>query len=94
MVGDFLSCCARAASGRAAADPAIPVMNSRRRIAFPRLGTTPNLAFNSGNQNRNSRPAIWGAMVCLRSSNPAPHMSARGHSRRFKREVGMTASPQ
>jgi hypothetical protein len=27
-------CCARAASGQAAADPAIPLMRSRRRIAF------------------------------------------------------------
>jgi uncharacterized protein YchJ len=27
-------CCARAASGQAMADPAIPLMRSRRRIAF------------------------------------------------------------
>src|SRR6516162_717257 len=35
-------CCARAASGHAAADPAIPVMKSRRRIAFPRPRTSPS----------------------------------------------------
>jgi hypothetical protein len=28
-------CCARAASGQTEADPAIPLMKSRRRIAFP-----------------------------------------------------------
>ena len=35
------SCCARAVSGHTAADPAITVMKSRRRIAFPKAGTTP-----------------------------------------------------
>src|SRR5215467_1809201 len=35
------TCCACAASGHATADPAIPVMKSRRRIAFPKAGTTP-----------------------------------------------------
>lgn len=33
--GNLLPCCARPESGHAAADPAIPVMKSRRRIAFP-----------------------------------------------------------
>ena len=32
--------CARAASGQAAAEPAITLMKSRRRIAFPKAGTT------------------------------------------------------
>jgi hypothetical protein len=35
-------CCARAASGHVAADPAITLMKSRRRIAFTKAGTTPN----------------------------------------------------
>jgi hypothetical protein len=38
-------CCAGAANGNAAADPAIPAIKSRRRIAFLRLGTMPKLAF-------------------------------------------------
>ena len=32
--------------------------------------------------------------VSLRSNNPKSRMSQLGHSRRFKREVAMTASPQ
>ena len=41
-MGVDLLCCARALSGQAAADPAIPLMKSRRRIAFTKAGTTPN----------------------------------------------------
>jgi hypothetical protein len=36
-------CCARVVSGHEAADPAITVMKSRRRIAFTKAGTTPNM---------------------------------------------------
>jgi hypothetical protein len=35
-------CCACAASGHEAADPAITLMKSRRRIALPEAGTTPS----------------------------------------------------
>jgi hypothetical protein len=38
----LLDFCARAAGGHAAADPAITLMKSRRRIAFTKAGTTPN----------------------------------------------------
>ena len=34
-------CCERAANGHVMAEPAITVMKSRRRIAFPKAGTTP-----------------------------------------------------
>jgi hypothetical protein len=34
-------CCAFAASGQAMADPAILLMRSRRRIAFPKAETAP-----------------------------------------------------
>jgi hypothetical protein len=34
-------CCARATRGQAVAEPTIPLMKSRRRIAAPRLRTTP-----------------------------------------------------
>src|SRR5262249_30474489 len=37
-VDDFCAC---AVSGHAAADPAITLMKSRRRIAFPKAGTAP-----------------------------------------------------
>jgi hypothetical protein len=33
-------CCARALSGHTAADPLIILKKSRRRIAFPKAGTT------------------------------------------------------
>jgi hypothetical protein len=39
-------------SGHAAADPAITEIKSRRRITFPKLGTTPSLAFNSVHQKQ------------------------------------------
>src|SRR5215831_7474964 len=35
-------CCARATSGHVAVAPPSTVMNSRRRIALPKAGTTPN----------------------------------------------------
>src|SRR6516164_2857625 len=43
MVGGLPVCCARAASGQATADPTIPLMKSRRRIACPGLRTTPTM---------------------------------------------------
>ncbi len=77
-------CCAGAANGHAAADRAIPVMKSRRRIAFPRLGTTPFLAFNSGHQNRNFRPGIREAIVNLHCRNSdSPHVSYGAKQRRL-----------
>jgi hypothetical protein len=38
----IVRCCARAASGQTAADQAITLMKSRRRIAFTKAGTTPS----------------------------------------------------
>jgi hypothetical protein len=43
MIGSLPACCARAASGQVMAMP--PRIKSRRRIAFPRLRTTPMSAF-------------------------------------------------
>ena len=39
--GDAI-CCPRATSGQAVAEPTIPLMKSRRRIAFTKAGTTLN----------------------------------------------------
>jgi hypothetical protein len=36
MVGSFGGCCVRTTSGQAAANPTVPLMRSRRRIAFPK----------------------------------------------------------
>ena len=68
------ACCARAASGHAIAEPAIPPMNSRRRITAPWLRSTPT----SDNYIRVFRPAKWGLGVGLHGSNPEPFMSAFG----------------
>jgi hypothetical protein len=67
-------CCARAASGQAAAEPTIPLMQSRRRIAFPKAGTTPTIkelqqGFTTGGM---------GSGVSLQGTNPKPLMSALG----------------
>src|SRR6266404_6847966 len=40
---------------------------SRRRIARPQLGTMPNLALNSGYQNRKLRTAKWGSEMAFNS---------------------------
>ena len=41
-------CCARAASGQAAAEPTIPLMKLRRRIAFPKAQDHANYAITAG----------------------------------------------
>src|SRR5262249_15762995 len=57
------------------------LMKSRRRIAFPKLGTRPSSASNSGCQNRKLRPAKWDPKVQLRCGVLEPLMAAK--SRRF-----------
>jgi hypothetical protein len=73
------ACCARATSGQAVADITIPVMRSRRRIAFIRPRTTTYVAFNSGHQNTNFRPGKREAIVNLHCRNSEPPMSLTGH---------------
>jgi hypothetical protein len=75
----FAGCCARAATGHAAAAPPITLTKSRRRIAFPkgsghrqrRLASTPIRAGNSAGEN-----TAWWSI--LRSSNLQPRMSLEG----------------
>src|SRR5215467_12830371 len=45
MVGSFPACCAPAVSGHEAADPAINLMKSRRRIAAPKAQSLCGLCF-------------------------------------------------
>jgi len=85
-IGD---CCARAASGHAAADPAIPLMKSRRRIAFTEAG----LRRIGCDYSRDLRPAKWGSEVGLQGSNPEPLMSALGQKRTFSVICVMSALP-
>src|SRR5690349_24915738 len=75
MVGSFVSCCACAASGKATAEPLIPIMKSRRRIAFPGAQNCGDLRCN---YSRDLRHAKWGSGVSLHGSNPKPPLSALG----------------
>src|SRR6516164_1303380 len=45
MVGSFPACCAPAVSGHEAADPAINLMKSRRRVAAPKAQSLCGLCF-------------------------------------------------
>jgi hypothetical protein len=87
-------CCARAASGHATVDPAIPVMKSRRRIAFPRLGEHTK----GGVQLRPSEQEIatseMGFKVCVLSSNPEPPMTGVGQTRSYGDVGSMSGLPE
>jgi hypothetical protein len=72
MVGGFVGCCARAASGQVTADPVITLMKSRRRIAFPEAKDCAG----SFDYSRNLRPPEWGSAVTLQGSNLQHLMSA------------------
>jgi hypothetical protein len=76
-----MGCCARAASGQAAAEPTIPSTKSRRRIAFPKAQDHADCGFQRSDYSRDLRPAKWGSEVISRSSNSQRLMSALGHSR-------------
>src|SRR5262245_35572267 len=76
ILGTRLACCARAASGQRAADPAITLKKSRRRIAFTKgLGLR---RLSLMHYSRNLRSAEWAPTVILRSNNPQDRMSALG----------------
>jgi len=72
----FAYCCARAASGHAVAEPAITLMKSRRRIAFPKAE---DYADDHGNYSRVWRCAEWGSVVNLQCKNSEPPTSLLGH---------------
>jgi hypothetical protein len=67
--------CAREARGQTIAEPAIPLMKSRRRIAFPTAGYCADFG---RDYSRVLRPAKWGPTVILHSNNPEDRMSALG----------------
>jgi hypothetical protein len=69
------------------------LMKSRRRIAFPTLGTRPSSASNSGCQNRELRPAKWDPKVQLRCGVLGPLTAATGHTRscRYVRDMSALA---
>src|SRR5262249_23747388 len=69
--------CARAASGQAAAEPAIPLMRSRRRIACPGAQDYAN----SPDYIRDLPLAKWGPEAWLHGSKLERRMAAMGHKR-------------
>jgi hypothetical protein len=54
-------------NGHATADPEIPVMKSRRRIAFLKAWDHANCI---DDYSRDLRPAEWAPTVILRGNNP------------------------
>src|SRR5262249_12679004 len=82
-------CCARVATGQAVTKPTVALMKSRRRIAAPRLRSTPIEA----NYTRDLRPAEWGSGVSLHGSNLGSLMSALGHKRTSEDVRVMSALP-
>src|SRR5262249_14053649 len=70
-------CCACVASGQTAADPAIPLMRSRRRIACPEAQDYAN----TPDYIRDLPPAKWGSEAWLHGSKLELRMSALGQKR-------------
>ena len=79
-------CCARAASGNAAPNPATTAMKSRRRITQPRSGIAFGLS-TQAHQNRDLRPAKCDTMVSLRCINFKPHTTEMGRQRLLPRRT-------
>src|SRR5262249_46253400 len=82
-------CCACVASGQTAADPAITLMKSRRRMAFPRLG----LCRLGRDYSRVLRSTERGSGVKLQGNNRELSMSALGQKRTFLEFCAMSALP-
>ena len=92
MVGTLLACCPRAASGHAVAEPTIPLMKSRRRIAAPKAQACADYALEC-DYSRDLRLAEWGAPVILRGNNPQDRMSALGQKQTLQGILLMSALP-
>ena len=82
------ACCARAASGHTAADPAITLMKSRRRIAFPEAQDHASHVITAG-----FTTGEMGSGVSLHASNPEPPMSALGQKQTLQSVRPMSALP-
>jgi hypothetical protein len=65
-------------------------MKSRRRMAFPRLRTTPSTLTD---YSKDLRLTKWGSGVGLHGGNPEPLMCALGQERTFLGQVPMSGLP-
>src|SRR5215472_570209 len=82
--------CAREARGQTIAEPAIPLMKSRRRIAFPTAGSCADFGCD---YSRVLRPVEWGPTVILRGNNAQDRMSALGQKQTSELVRVMSALP-
>ena len=77
-------CWARATSGHAVAEPTIPLMKSRRRIAFLKAQDCVDFRVHLVDYSRDLRPAKWGlGSVCTAAilSRSCPLWVKSGHQR-------------
>src|SRR5262249_17885414 len=88
-IADIVLCCARAASGHAAADPVTTLMKSRRRIAFTKAGTTPNRT----RLQQGFPIGGMGANRHLAQQQSRDRMSALGQKQTLQRILVMSALP-
>jgi hypothetical protein len=72
------------ACGQTTTEPAIPLMKSRRRIAFPRLRTAPT-SVKAANYSRDLRSAKWGSMIICTANNLEPHEMGQKRTSRHVR---------
>jgi hypothetical protein len=93
IVGNFVVCCARAASGRKTVEPTIPLTKSRRRIALSEAQNCADCSHEEYDYIRDLRPAKWGSGVSLHGSNLEPPMSALGQKRTSRHVRFMSALP-
>jgi hypothetical protein len=69
-------CCAPAANGQTVADPAIALMKSRRRIAFPKAQGCADYCSHRIRLQQGFAAGEMGLGVSLHGNNPKPLMSA------------------
>jgi hypothetical protein len=82
----------RAMSGKAVAEPAIPLMRSRRRIAGSLLRYADD-GFQPPDYSKDLRSAEWGSMINLRCKSLESPMSGLGHKRTSQPVRPMSALP-
>jgi hypothetical protein len=80
----------RAMSGKAVAEPAIPLMRSRRRIAGSLLRYADD-GFQPPDYSKDLRSAEWGSMINLRCKSLESPMSALGQKQTWRLQCAMSA---
>jgi hypothetical protein len=89
----FRTCCARVASGQTVAEPTIPLMKSRRRIAAPKAQSLCGLRFGMTQLQQGFAAGGMGFRIKSHGGNFEPLMSALGQKRTLKRLRVISALP-